>query len=115
MEVRWPKVSAAFLGDGSAGGSACFGGSAWRKPAGIVFSSDSYMLAAENWGAGAGGGGGGAPADDVAAPRKSSNLGPPAKTGRLLVAPPTTATDASTALPKIIKKIDILSLVISTK
>ena len=92
MEVRWPKVSTVFLGEGFCGASAV---ASAPKPRGkqaamVVFSSESYMslLSVEN--CGSCGGGGGAHAVAVAAepPRKSSNFGPPVNMERF-VAPPT--------------------------
>lgn len=98
MEVRWPKVSTFFLGDGSAGASACFCcGSACppeakprRKLAAIVFSSESYIsfsttvlsaLSAEICGGAAEAG---AATEPPPPPRKSSNLGPPVRMERLV-------------------------------
>ena len=118
MEVRWPKVSAFFLGAGSVGmmswGEASFCcGSAEAKPrrklAAIVLSSESYIsfpttvlsvLPAVNcggaWAVGA------AVAAEVAAapPRKSSNLGTEVNMERLVGATSLASVVVMLLLPK---------------
>lgn len=93
MEVRWPKVSTDFLGDGSGVSKSGFGG--WlcseetprKKVSAMVFSSDSNIIASA---AVLGENGSTRPP-----PRKSASLGPPAtsippKTSFSLSRPPST-------------------------
>lgn len=102
MEVRCPKVSTVFLGDGFCGSVLCSAAKARGKHAAIVdFSSESYrwlLLSVENCGSC-----GGAHVVAVAVaeepPRKSSNLGPPVNMERLVgPAPAVGSGGASTVL-----------------
>lgn len=101
MEVRCPKVSTVFLGDGFCGSVLCSAAKARGKHAAIVdFSSESYrwlLLSVENCGSC-----GGAHVVAVAVaeepPRKSSNLGAPVNMERLVAPPPAMGSGGASAV-----------------